>query len=173
MQQAIAAGGRLQQMAHPFGDLGRPSLLPRSGVARPSMRWDQINFERATWTILSAAAETGAKHLVPLLWWPSRIIEVIPRSMVSPFRRFRLAEGAVALSAASAWRDGEQMRRSAAQPRGPGHDLLKMKRAYRHGLVGVLPHIGERVEPRCCWQIAKIYDVYKYQPEVRRAESSG
>ncbi len=165
--EIAAVWSAFEQMAYPFGDLGRLLLLlaQRRGETI-SMRWDQINFERATWTIPSAAAKTGAEHLVPLPAVALRIIEAIPRLDGSPFvfpgrlsgspiSSFSVAlKTAHAISGTTAW---------------TWHDC---RRTARTGMarLGVLPHIGERVlNHAVAGKIAKIYDVHKYQPEVRRA----
>jgi integrase len=161
-----AAWAAFKSMGHPYGDLGRLLLLlaQRQGETA-SMRWDQLDLARATWTIPGAVAKTGAEHVVPLPPAAVAILEAIPRvdgDLVFPARVGgkpitgfgRVLKTVHELSGTAAWH---------------WHDL---RRSARTGMarLGVLPHVAERILNHAVGsEIARIYDLHRYLPEMRRA----
>jgi integrase len=161
-----AAWQAFATMGWPYGDVGRLLLLlaQREGETA-AMRWDQVDLERGTWAIPGSVAKTGAEHVVPLPPPAVAIIAAIPRvdgvPLVFPGRSDRPVTSfgralarAHELSGTAGWR---------------WHDL---RRTARSGMarLGIEPHVAERVLNHAVGsQIARVYDLHKYQGPMRRA----
>jgi integrase len=159
----------LVEMGWPFGDIGRLLLLTaqrRSEVA--GMRWDQVDFERAVWTLPAASTKTEAEHIVPLAPPAVEILRQVPRiggsALVFPSARATSTKpvsgfakplaAAQRLSGTRAW---------------TWHDCRRTVRSNM-GRLGVQPHIGERVLNHAVGSdVARVYDLHTYLPEVRAA----
>ena len=132
------------------------------------MRWDQLDLERATWTLPAASTKTSVEHIVPLVPVAVATLAAIPRigsselvfpstraTSVNPVSGFgRPLVAAQRLSGTAGW---------------TWHDLRRTVRTGM-GRLGVQPHIGERVLNHAVGsEVARVYDLHRYLPEMRAA----
>jgi integrase len=158
--------------ANAMGFLFGPALLlllltaQRRGEVT-SMRWSDLNFERAVWTVPAAVAKNGRVHEVPLSRTAQDILKRLPRFVGSdlvftttgttPISGFgRVKERLDAMMGVSDWRF---------------HDL---RRTAASGMarIGVAPHVIEKVLNHVSGQIsgvAAVYNRHGYFPEKRDA----
>ena len=156
------------KMGFPFG----PALLlllltaQRRGEVT-SMRWSDIDVERAIWTVPASVAKNGRVHEVPLSRAALAILERLPRFLGSdlvftttgrtPISGFgRVKERLDAMMGVSNWRF---------------HDL---RRTAASGMarIGIAPHVIEKVLNHMSGQIsgvAAVYNRHGYEAEKREA----
>ena len=157
-------------MGFPFG----PALLlllltgQRRGEVT-TMRWSDLDFERAVWTVPAAVAKNGRVHEVPLSRTAQDILKRLPRFVGSdlvftttgttPISGFgRVKERLDSAMGVSDWRF---------------HDL---RRTAASGMarIGVAPHVIEKVLNHVSGQIsgvAAVYNRHGYDAEKREALS--
>jgi integrase len=157
-----------EQVGFPFGPAFQ--LMALTGQRRgevTSMRWSQLNFEGAVWTIPANIAKNGHAHQVPLSTVALDIIQRLPRFMnsdllftttgVSPISGFGRAKDRLDfLMEAGDWRL---------------HDL---RRTVASGMarLGVAPHVIEKVLNHVSGEIsgvAAVYNRHGYQAEKKEA----
>jgi integrase len=152
----------------PFGPMLKLMALTaqrRGEVA--TMRWSQVDFERAVWTIPASVAKNGRVHEVPLSSLALDIIRKLPRfsgsdllfttTGTSPISGFGRAKNRLNLMMeTSNWRL---------------HDLRRTA-ASSMARLGVAPHVIEKVLNHVSGQIsgvAAVYNRHSYQFEKRDA----
>jgi integrase len=158
----------LEAMGYPFGTLGRLLLLTgqrRGEVA--GMAWSEIDLIGATWRISPERSKTRAAHILPLPEAACAILAALPRivgcDLVLPSR-----------SGSDRPISGFSKGLRTAQRRSgtSGWTWHDCRRTVRTGMarLGVLPHIGERVLNHAVGSdVARIYDLHRYQGEMRAA----
>ncbi len=156
-------------IGYPFGPLVQLLILTaqrRNEVA--SMRWSDIDFELATWTIPAEFTKNGKPHIVPLALPVIRCIFSMPRVhdvFVFPARGndkttfsgfSKLKQKADQLSGVVGW---------------TLHDLRRST-ATHLGRLGVAPHVVERILNHVSGTfrgVAGVYNRFQYLPEMREA----
>ena len=158
------AGG----LGYPFGPAIELLILTaqrRGEIA--TMRWSDVDLDRATWTVPAAIAKNGRVHEVPLSLQALEILTAIPRFVGSdlvftttgttPISGFgRLKERLDAAIGFSDWRF---------------HDL---RRTAASGMarIGVAPHVVEKVlnhQAGVISGVAAVYNRHGYEAEKREA----
>jgi integrase len=160
-----------EELSFPFGPAFQ--LMALTGQRRgevTSMRWSQVDFDDALWTVPSNIAKNGRAHQVPLSGIALEIIRNLPRfagsdllfttTGLSPISGFGRAKDRLDfLMQSDEWRL---------------HDL---RRTAASGMarLGVAPHVIEKVLNHVSGQIsgvAAVYNRHGYQLEKRQALES-
>jgi len=155
-------------LGYPFGPAIQLLILTaqrRGEIA--TMRWSDVNLDRATWTVPAAIAKNGRVHEVPLSEPALEILTALPRFVgadlvftttgTTPISGFgRLKERLDAAMGFSDWRF---------------HDL---RRTAASGMarIGIAPHVIEKVlnhQSGVISGVAAVYNRHGYEAEKREA----
>jgi integrase len=156
------------ELGFPFGPLLQLLLLTaqRRGELT-EMRWSQIDFERAVWTIPAENAKNDRAHEVPLSDIAVEILRSLPR-----FVRSDIVFTTTGTTPVSGFgRVKRNLDRRMATHEWRLHDLRRTA-ATGMARLGVAPHVIERVLNHISGQIsgvAAIYNRYAYESEKRKA----
>ena len=169
-----------------FAALYRLRLLTaqRGGEVR-QMRWDQIDFERAVWTIPAEIAKNNHAHRVPLSEPALRVLESLRqwqderRATINAGRRKKawpLQEASVFVFPSSKLVDRpiEWVQRVNARVRQTAnvdfrpHDLRRTAATSLEEL-GVMPHVISKILNHRTQGVTKVYARYGYEREKRAA----
>ncbi|MDU8945943.1 tyrosine-type recombinase/integrase [Ovoidimarina sediminis] len=149
---------------YPFGTLAKLLLLTGQRRGEVSeMRWSQVDFETATWTIPSERAKNGIAHDVPLSQPVIDILQGLPRFAGSDF--VFTTTGKTPVSGFGRAKDRLNDAMGASDWR--LHDL---RRTAASGMarIGVAPHIIEKVlnhKSGVISGVAAVYNRYSYADE--------
>ncbi len=140
-------------VARPYGDFVRVLLLTgqrRNEVS--TMRWQDVDFEQAVWTIPAGVAKNGREHRVPLPDAVKALIDRQPRHGRVPY--VFAGVGGVPISGWS--------KRQAALRKASGVDfkLHDLRKTYRSGLsrLGVATDVAEMMLNHRRADLIEIYD---------------
>lgn len=132
-----------------------------------AMRWDEVDFDAATWVIPAENAKNGKPHVVPLSDFSIRILKDVPRFANSPYvftttRRSPISGFTKALKRISDASDTTGWR---------FHDL---RRTATTGMAraGIAPHVVEKILNHISGTIsgvAAVYNRYAYDAEKGEA----
>ena len=157
------------EMSYPFGPMVQLLVLTaqrRNEVA--SMKWDQIDFASATWTIPAQLTKSNRTHCLPLSQPALAILRALPRIHDD-------------LVFTSAGQDGrvfsgfsKAKRRLDEKSQVSGWTLHDLRRTTATELarLGTEPHIVERIlnhTTGILGGVAGIYNRFSYLPEMREA----
>jgi integrase len=156
-------------IGYPFGVLGQLLLLTaqrRGEIA--GMRWDQLDLERALWTLPPAATKTEVEHIVPLVPAAVALLEAVPRIEGSPLV-FPSLRRTSARPISGFAKPLAAVQRLSGTSGWTWHDLRRTCRTNL-GRLGVEPHIGERILNHAVGSdVARIYDLHRYEAQMRQA----
>src|SRR5262245_59519334 len=172
------------RFGYPHGPIWQLLLLTGCRLDEVAgMRWNEIDLARKTWTIPASRYKVGQQHIVPLTEDMLKVLAALPR-----FRRgdhvFSTTFGETAVNGFSHVKVRLDKRilatlRAMARARGDdpasvqlvpwcNHDIRRTVRTRLAGLR-VLDHIAELTIGHSRKGIARMYDLHKYQDEVREA----
>jgi integrase len=152
---------------YPFGDAIKLLILTgqrRSEVA--AMRWPEVDFERAVWTIPSTRSKNGQSHGVPLSAPALSLLRSMPRFLASDW--------VFTTSGRSPTSGFGRMKRRLTAPDVSDWRLHDIRRTVASGLarIGVDPHVIEKVlnhKSGIISGVAAVYNRYGYEKEKRWA----
>ncbi len=166
--EIVAFLGAVENEAYPFGDVFKILLLTaqRRGEVT-GMRWSEIDFDRAMWTLPGARSKNRLVHEIPLSEPVLNILRRLPRFLGSDF--VFTTTGITPISGVGKVKDriGEAM----DAPDWRTHDL---RRTAASGMarLGVPPHVVEKVlnhKSGIISGVAAVYNRYGYEKEKRQA----
>jgi integrase len=156
-------------IGYPFGTISQLLLLTaqrRNEVT--SMRWKDLDFEAALWSIPAGLTKNGATHVVPLVPEVLAILRRVPRIDNDLLFPSRVGEG----RAFSGFSKGkERLATLSDVAEFTLHDLRRTA-ATRLASLGVAPHVVERLLNHVTGTlggVAGVYNRFKYRDEVRAA----
>lgn len=131
------------------------------------IRWSEIDFDAATWTIPTSRAKNGATHLVPLSEDALQAIKSVPRLHNCDFVFTTTGRSPISGS-------GRLKARLDVSVKGEGWRLHDLRRtaATHMAVLGVQPHVIEAVlnhKTGIISGVAAIYNRYAYSVEKRAA----
>ncbi len=153
---------------YPFGPLVQLlalTLQRRNEVA--GMQWDEIDLDKAQWTLPAERSKSKRAHIVPLSKPAVQIIKGLPRYLGGPYV-FTTNEGARPVSGFS--RMKAQLDKVAKINAWRLHDLRRTGRSEMARLK-VDDVVAERVLNHLPRGLARVYNQYQYLPEKRDALS--
>jgi integrase len=176
-----ATGGEL---GYPFAQFARLLLITGQRLREVAeMTWDEVELDKALWTIPAARMKGDAAHEIPLAPAGVELLRSLPR-FSGPFvfsategRRpiagFTKAKGrlkALMLAALrkAAERAGEDPSKVEAPPRWTFHDLRRTMRTHLGGLP-VPSDVAEMVIAHRLGGVRGTYDLHAYREEKRKA----
>tara|TARA_R110002049_G_scaffold137350_2_gene297361 strand:- start:42518 stop:43699 length:1182 start_codon:yes stop_codon:yes gene_type:complete len=154
--------------AYPFGPLVHVLILTAQRRAEVGeMRWSEIDFDTATWTIPAARAKNGIAHDVPLSSTVMEILHHVPRFAGSDL--VFTTTGTTPVSGFG--RLKERLDREVGFSDWWFHDL---RRTTASGMarIGIAPHVIEKVlnhKLGIISGVAAVYNRYSYADEKREA----
>ncbi len=154
--------------AYPFGPLVQVLILTAQRRAEVGeMRWSEIEFDTATWTIPAERAKNGIAHDVPLSSAVLDILSSLPRFAGSDF--VFTTTGATPVSGFGRLKD--RLDREVGFNDWWFHDL---RRTAASGMarIGIAPHVIEKVlnhKTGVISGVAAVYNRYSYADEKREA----
>jgi integrase len=159
-----------QQQGWPFGPLGQLLLLTcqrRGEIA--GLRW--IDLDAGVLRLTGAATKTGAMHMLPLSGAAVEILRALPRigdsELVFPAGRIGSTNPVSGFSKALA-----TVHRLSGTSNWTYHDLRRTAASHLARL-GTAPHVVERILNHSGGStmsvIARTYNTYSYQAEMRQA----
>jgi integrase len=156
-------------IGYPFGTIAQLLLLTaqrRNEVT--SMRWTDLDFEAALWSIPATLTKNGAPHVVPLVPEVLHILKRVPRIDSDMLFPSRAGEGR---SFSGFSKAKERLAALSAVDEFTLHDLRRTV-ATRLASLGAAPHVIERLLNHVTGilgGVAGVYNRFKYHDEVRAA----
>lgn len=130
-----------------------------------NMRWDAIDFDRATWTFEMQKSRDRATVALPL---SDRMLELLERRRATATSDFVFGTRAKT-PIANFSRLLDQARAASKTEGWSLHDLRRTARTCL-SRAGVRPDIAERALGHAVWSpLARIYDTYSFEAEIRDA----
>jgi integrase len=163
------------QVGYPFGRHAQLSLLTgqrRDEVANAT--WDELNLDKAIWTLPASRSKNGREHLVHLAPLALEILAAIPRRSRFVFTSgMRGTDVPINGFGASRARIADKMQALSEIPIAPWtlHDLRRTA-ATGMAALGIAPHVVDKILNHSAGKIsgvAKIYNRFEYIPERQDA----
>lgn len=175
-EELLALWNACDDIGWPFGPFYRILLLTaqrRSEVA--SMKWEQIDFDKAVWTMPPESTKSKRTHDVPLSRSVVNILNGLPRggpfvfstTGKTPISGFSKVKGKIDALIAASQSKYSSLNTPSAQNLGPdampewrNHDI---RRTAASGMaeIGIAPHVIEKVLNHATGQISGVAAVYK------------
>jgi integrase len=171
------------RLRYPYGPALRLLLLTGARLSEVSgMRWREIDFANAVWTIPAERYKTGQQHRLPLTDDAVALLQSLPR-----FRRGDACFSTFGVQPINGWSAGKRridrkvLRTLRALARWRGDDpaavevapwvLHDIRRTVRTRLAAlrIQDHVAEQVLGHSRKGIAGVYDRHRYLDEVREA----
>ena len=158
----------LQGMGYPYGPFAQVLLLTgqRKGEVA-GMRWAELDFDQALWSIPAQRNKSGRAHVVPLTGSVVDLLKGLP--VLSPELVFPARDTARTIHDFSRWK--RQLDEASKVSEWRLHDLRRTA-ATGMARVGVHPHVVERVLNHSTGTLGGVTGVYNrfgYLPEMRTA----
>jgi integrase len=131
------------------------------------MEWDEVDFDKATWTIPSKRAKNAKQHTVPLAPLAISILDGLPRFLNSKLLFTTTGATPVSGFGRLKWR----LEKEVGGTNWRFHDLRRTV-ATNMAMMGVLPHVIEAVlnhRSGIVSGVAAVYNRHAYLEEKRRA----
>jgi integrase len=159
-------------LGYPFGQFFRLVLITgqrRNEVAR--MRWCDLNFDEALWTLPAVATKAGRAHVVPLAPLAIEILTTLPRHADTPFVFTTRGRASISGYSKAKYRiDRAVTEARGGEPLSPWtiHDLRRTA-ATEMARLGVSRFVVGRVLNHADRGVTSIYDRHAYLAEKRHA----
>jgi integrase len=156
----------LRRLAYPYGPVVRLLILTGQRLHEVSdMRWSEIDFDRALWTIPADRMKGGRTHEVPLAPMALELVRPLPRFTVGDYV-FTTTDGQKPVNGFSSTK-GRLDRLVGAMPPWVLHDLRRTMRTHLSALP-IEDRVREQMVAHAQPGLHKVYDRHSYQDEKRR-----